>query len=321
MKKRYFITGVCGSIGKEIAKNLLSQSSENIVVGVDINETEIHFINNEYQALGNFSAYYCDIRDSNELEQRSLGSEIFIHAAALKHVPICEVAPNQAISVNIIGVQNCIKAANVNHFEKFVFTSSDKAVNPTSVMGTSKLMGERLVTSASQYSESKCKFSSTRFGNVVGSRGSVIPIFKGQIDCGANLTLTDQRMTRFLMSQQEAADLVLRSIDFAENGDVIVIKMPVARISDIAKLFLEKAGREPTEIDIIGLKPGEKLYEELNNSEEANRTIDCGEFLRITPALTQPLTPNFNQKIYNSDSIPPVSYDELADLFQKWKIF
>lgn len=320
MMTKYFVTGVCGSIGKEIARQLLTSNSDNEVVGVDNNETEVFFVNIEFEKYGKFKAYHCDIRDSTELINRSSGSQIFFHAAAMKHVLISEDAPNQAIATNILGVQNAIAAAVRNRFDSFIFTSSDKAVNPTNVMGTTKLLGERLVTAAALSNGHSCKFSSTRFGNVVGSRGSVIPIFRQQLLNNEKLTVTHREMTRFLMSLEEAVNLVIKSQEIADSGDVIVTKMPVARIVDIAEVMLEYNGLSSNHIDFIGIKPGEKLYEELNSVEELDRTSEVGEFLKIAPALLTKRKKITSIKPYNSANIPPVSKTELRNLLYQWDV-
>jgi len=314
----YFITGICGTVGKALARYILKSHQDAEVVGVDTNETEVFFINNEFRSTGRFRAYLCDIRDLNELVLRSQKADFFFHTAALKHVPICEMSPNQAVSTNIIGTQNCIQAAKSNNVKTFIFTSSDKAVNPTNVMGSTKLVGERLVTAAAENNDSDCIFASTRFGNVVGSRGSVIPIFRKQIERSEKLTITHPEMTRFVMSLDEAVSLVFKSSQIAQNGDVLVTKMPVARILDIAQLFLEMAQRSVDEYEIIGIKPGEKLFEELNNSEEVDRTEDAADFLRIMSSNKVIRGSNGSTKEYNSANIPPVTQSELKALLIDW---
>jgi FlaA1/EpsC-like NDP-sugar epimerase len=220
------------------------------------------------------------------------GSDIVLHAAAYKHVDLCESSPQEAILTNIIGTQNVIEAAFDNAVGRVILTSSDKAVNPTSVMGTSKLMGERLMSAASAQSRNGAPiFSSIRFGNVLGSRGSVIPLFKSQIAAGGPVRLTDRKMTRFIMSLEQAANLVMDAVFLARGGEVIVTKMPVLRIEDLAAVMIDDFaptfGVDPktVEIVLIGSKPGEKMYEELTNEEEVRRTFDWGDYLVVKPAL------------------------------------
>jgi FlaA1/EpsC-like NDP-sugar epimerase len=207
-------------------------------------------------------------------------------------VILCEKTPQDAVQTNILGTQNVIDAAMKVGVERVLFMSSDKAVNPTNVMGTTKLMGERLMTAANAHRRADGPiFSSTRFGNVLGSRGSVIPLFKKQIAKGGPITLTDTRMTRFIMTLEEAVRLVMESVFLACGGEVFVTKMPVVRIQDIAEVMIEelapKFGYEcgDIRIDVIGSKPGEKLYEELMNDEETRRTIELTDYFSVLPAF------------------------------------
>ena len=280
------ITGACGTVGAELCRQVVNAGAERVVC-VDNNETELFFLEESYKLKGNVSCFLADIRDFDALDQRMQGVDIVLHAAALKHVGLCEDSPAQAIRTNIDGTQNVIDAALVNKVKRVIFTSSDKAVNPTNVMGTSKLMGERLMTAASLNNlNSETIFASTRFGNVLGSRGSVVPLFKRQIEAGGPLTLTDRQMTRFIMTLTEAVELVLQSSLMAEGGEVFVTKMPVARIEDIADLMVSKFSVDETiKIIEIGSKPGEKMYEELMNEEEVRRTWEIDNFFVVLPAL------------------------------------
>jgi len=285
--KSVLITGACGTVGAELTRQVLLAGAR-LVVCVDNNETELFFLQETHKASGNVSCYLADIRDLESLKQRMQGIDIVLHSAALKHVGLCEDSPSQAIRTNIEGTQNVIDAALENKVKRVIFTSSDKAVNPTSVMGTAKLMGERLMTAASiNNRKSDTIFASTRFGNVLGSRGSVLPLFRKQIEAGGPVTLTHRDMTRFIMTLREAADLVLRSAFLAAGGEVFVTKMQIARIEDIADYMVKKlALGKDIEIAEIGVKPGEKMYEELMNDEEVRRTFETDNFFVILPALT-----------------------------------
>jgi FlaA1/EpsC-like NDP-sugar epimerase len=195
------------------------------------------------------------------------------------------------VQTNVIGVENIVRAATAANVKYVLFTSSDKAVNPTNVMGTSKLLGEKLITAANARNNSKTIFSSTRFGNVMGSRGSVVPLFIQQLRRGGPITLTDRRMTRFIMTIEEAVRLVLKSLTISRGGEVFVTKMPVVRIQDLAKVMAEvlapKYGYKSSDITIaeIGAKPGEKLYEELMSEEEIHRSLELEDMFAITPAF------------------------------------
>lgn len=281
--KRILVTGACGTIGRELVEQCLDAGAEQ-VVGIDNNESELFFLQNEFH-LQSASFYLADLRDQESVDLRCHGIDVILHAAALKHVGLCEESPTQAVQTNILGTQNVIEASIRNGVERVIFTSSDKAVNPTNVMGTTKLMGERLMTAASQnYRESETIFASTRFGNVVGSRGSVVPLFRQQISEGGPLTLTDREMTRFVMTVAEAAGLVLQSATLAVGGEVFVTKMHIARIADLAEVMIDALSPgKPIEIIEIGAKPGEKMYEELMNEEEVRRTFEIEEFFAVLP--------------------------------------
>jgi len=253
---------------------------------------------------------------------------IVFHAAAFKHVIFCERSPFEAVQTNILGVQNVIIAATENQVERVIFTSSDKAVNPSSVMGTSKLMGERLMTAAnSNYRGEGTSFASTRFGNVLGSRGSVIPIFREQIRQGGPVTLTDPLMTRFIMSIKEAVRLVIESAYLALGGEVFITKMPVIRIEDLAAVMIQELapifGQSPSDIriEIIGKKPGEKMYEELMNEEETRRALELKRYFVVQPAfgsrfrdVDYKYADVVSSKVtnpYNSNSEKPLAKDQL----------
>ena len=286
--KSIFVTGSCGTVGVEIIDQLLGLSDFSLkeVIGIDNNESSLFFQDQKYLNDARASFFVSDIRDKNDLINKMKGVDIVIHAAALKHVILCEKAPEQAVQTNINGVQNVISAANINDVKVVIFTSSDKAVNPTNVMGTTKLMGERLMTAANSNQRGKGPiFASTRFGNVLGSSGSVVPIFYNQIIKGGPVTLTDKNMTRFVMSVKESVNLVLSSVVNAKGGEVFVTKMPVMRIEDLAMAMIEEVSSADIKILEIGIKPGEKLYEELMNSEEVSRAIELEKFFSILPAF------------------------------------
>ncbi len=319
-----FITGSCGTIGKEIIRILISETSAS-VIAIDNNETELFLQQEKYKSGGRVTCFLVDIRDKEALLLRMQGADIVLHTAALKHVGICEASPAQAIQTNIIGTQNVIDAALLNNVERMIFTSSDKAVNPTNVMGVSKLMGERLVTSASENLVSgETIFASTRFGNVLGSRGSVVPLFRSQIEEGQSITLTDKKMTRFIMTLSEATRLVLDSVWIARGGEVMVTKMPTAKIEDIAKVMAKNLAHEK-EIDIIeiGSKPGEKMYEELMNDEELLRSKIYGSFLIVLSAFCDPHDDRLKHlescdspnRPYNSDNEVPLDESEVEQYF------
>lgn len=286
------ITGVCGTVGSELLSQLSAMGCGHII-GIDNNETDLFFLSQSYTNHDNVELFLGDLRDRDVLMRLFRGVEIVLHAAALKHVVLCERSPRDAVATNIVGMMNVIDAAEANGVKRLLFTSSDKAVNPSNVMGTTKLMGERLITAANAHrrNEHDTIFTSTRFGNVLGSRGSVVPLFKRQIAKGGPVTLTDASMSRFIMTLKEAVSLVLESTFMARGGEVFVTKMPVVRIADLAAVMLEELapryGYRPSDIPIqvVGTKPGEKLYEELMNEEEVRRTVELERFFAVLPAF------------------------------------
>ncbi len=289
--KKVLITGVCGTVGKELLRQLINHKPAE-VIGLDNNESELFFLSEEYSLYPQVHLFLGDVRDRDKLTRKMGGVDVVLHTAALKHVILCEKSPTNAVQTNILGVQNVIDAANANSVERVLFTSSDKAVNPTNVMGTSKLMGERLLTAANAHRRKNGPIlASTRFGNVLGSRGSVIPLFKQQIAQGGPVTLTDPDMTRFIMTLKEAVRLVMDSTFLARGGEVFVTKMSIVRITDLATVMIEELaprhGFTPDQIEvkIIGSKAGEKLYEELLNNEETRRTVELSNYFVVLPAF------------------------------------
>jgi FlaA1/EpsC-like NDP-sugar epimerase len=291
--KRVLVTGACGTVGQELVKQLLEHYRLQELLALDNNESELFFAEQKFSSYSGSRFFLADVRDQDKLSRQMKGIHVVFHTAAFKHVTLCERSPFEAVQTNIIGVQNLISAAREAKVERVIFTSSDKAVNPTSVMGTSKLMGERLITAAnSNLRGDGPVFASTRFGNVLGSRGSVIPIFREQIRRGGPVTLTDPEMTRFIMSIQDAVRLVIDSAYMAQGGEVFVTKMPVIRIKDLAEVMISELapryGHRPDDIEIeeIGFKPGEKLYEELMSEEETRRSLELDRYYVVIPAFT-----------------------------------
>ena len=337
--KRILVTGACGTVGSELVKQLLLGDDCDIkeLIGIDNNESALFFIDQQYLNDTRANFFVTDIKDKDELINKTKSIDIIFHAAALKHVVLCEKSPEQAVQTNINGIQNIIAAANANNVKTVIFTSSDKAVNPTNVMGTSKMMGERLMTAAnSNKRDGGPVFASTRFGNVLGSSGSVIPIFHNQIAKGGPVTLTDKEMTRFVMSVQESVQLVLNSAKYAKGGEVFVTKMPVIRIEDLAIVMIEmlapKYGIGPNEVSIneIGKKPGEKLYEELMSHEELRRTIELKSYFSVLPAfrgIYHDINYNYTDIIntvvtdpYTSENQQPLTIEEIKDFLEKYNL-
>jgi len=336
---RVLVTGCAGTVGRNLLAELVCggyQPAE--VLGVDNNETELFFQEQEYLGHPHVHFRLGDVRDIDSLHQLFKGIEVVFHCAGYKHVVMCERAPFEAVQTNIHGVQNVILAATANRVGRVLFTSTDKAVNPTNVMGTSKLMGERLMTAAnSTYHGEGTLFSSTRFGNVLGSRGSVIPIFAEQIRRGGPVTVTDERMTRFIMSVEESARLVLDSVRLMCGGEVFVTKMPVIRIVDLAAVMIAELAprfdRDPASVhlEMIGSKSGEKLGEELMTVEETRRAVELDRYFAIAPAfrgIYREIDYRYSSEInrpvdrpYISDHGPFLDGAELRDLLRRHNLF
>jgi FlaA1/EpsC-like NDP-sugar epimerase len=290
------------------------------VIGIDNNESELFFMDQKYHDESRTKFFMADVRDFDRMKQVMQDVDVVFHVAALKHVILCERSPIESVQSNILGVQNIIQAATENNVSKVIFTSSDKAVNPTNVMGTSKLMGERLITAANNSSHrGNTIFASTRFGNVLGSSGSVILIFKKQIENGGPVTLTDREMTRFVMSVEQAARLVIDSATIAQGGEVFITKMPIIKIKDLAEVMIRELapvyGYDDTDIKVteIGAKPGEKLYEELMSNEETRRAVELDKYFSVLPAfrsLYQDIPYNYEEIVSTDVTNPYISSDE-----------
>ena len=335
--KRILVTGACGTVGSKIVRHLLEDYEIGELIGLDNNESGLFFLEQKYIKFSNAHFFLADIRDVEKLKNKFRGVDVVFHTAAFKHVILCERSPFEAVQTNIMGVRNVIDAARECRVQKVIFTSSDKAVNPTNVMGTSKLMGERLMTAAnSNMNEEGPIFASTRFGNVLGSRGSVIPIFKEQIRQGGPVTLTDPAMTRFIMSISEATRLVVDSAILARGGEVFVTKMPVIRIQDLAQVMIDELSpqygyrAEDIKVETIGSKAGEKLYEELMSHEETRRTLELDLYFAVLPAFKciyhdiNYEYPNFVSDIvenpYHSANEKPLTIEALRDFLIENKL-
>ena len=277
--KVLLITGGTGSFGNAVLKRFLKTEVREIRIfsrdekkqeemRISLNNSKIKF-------------YIGDVRDYNSLSQAMKGVDYVFHAAALKQVPSCEFYPMEAVRTNIIGTENVMSAASVNHVSKLVVLSTDKAVYPINAMGISKAMAEKLmVAKARMQFESDTVLCATRYGNVMASRGSVIPLFVSQIKEGKPLTITDPNMTRFLMSLEDSVNLVLYAYENSQQGDIFVQKSPASTVLDLAQA-LNEIFSSKSELRIIGTRHGEKLYESLISREEIAHAHDLGAYYRI----------------------------------------
>ncbi len=278
-EKVLMITGGTGSFGNAVLKRFLS---------TDVKEIRIFSRDEKKQedmriALNNskLKFYIGDVRDYDSVHQAMRGVDYVFHAAALKQVPSCEFYPMEAVRTNIMGTENVLNAATANGVKRVVVLSTDKAVYPINAMGISKAMAEKLVVAKSRMQlKTDTVFCSTRYGNVMASRGSVIPLFVSQLKRGQALTLTDPNMTRFLMSLEDSVDLVLYAYEHGEQGDIFVQKAPASSLADLAQA-LKELFNSSSPVRIIGTRHGEKLFESLISREEMAHAQDMGGYYRI----------------------------------------
>lgn len=270
--KIILVTGGIGSIGFEIVNQLSSFSPKEIRV-FDNRETELFYMSHQFG--DKIFPIFGDVRDRDSLVRATKDVNIIFHAAAMKHVLICEWTPFEAVKTNVIGTQNIIECAIQNNVERMVMISTDKAVNPTNVMGATKLLTERLVSAVCNLKQrGKTKFSVVRFGNVLASRGSVLEIWEKQLGDRGKITVTDPNMTRFFMSIPASVELIFNATYLGEDGETFIFKMPSVRIGDLAEVFLELKGCDPKHYVVVDIKPGEKRYEELINKEEEHLLLE-----------------------------------------------
>jgi len=283
--KIILITGGTGSIGSELVRQVLKYNPKKVAV-YSRDETKQYELMESLGYPANVNLLIGDIRDVERLNFAFREVDIVLHAAAMKHVAISEYNPFEVIKTNIVGSQNVINAAINQGVKKVVAISTDKAVSPTGILGTSKLMMEKLFINANNYiSSSDTQFLCVRFGNVLWSRGSVLPSWKNQIERDKKIKITNKDMTRFFMSREEAIELVLRSAAITQGGEIFTFKMSSINLMSLAKAFLEKyyTGQN-IEIENIGVRSGEKMYEELFDASDLTKNILAdGKLFIITP--------------------------------------
>lgn len=332
--RRILVTGGSGTIGSRLVDCLIALNPEVVrVFGRD--ETKQFYQRQRYRDLRHVRFLVGDIRDRDRLFRAMEGIDVVFHCAALKHVESGEYNPFEATLTNVSGTQNVIDASLAAEVGTMILTSSDKAANPTSVMGATKLLAEKLVTAATNYrGHHPTTFASVRFGNVLGSRGSALELFGRQVAAGGPVTVTDPSMTRFVMSTDRAVELVVRAAGMARGGEVFVFKMPVARLGDLVASAIAvaapAAGRDPSAIGTVTIpaRAGEKPYEELMTEDESTRAHDVGDMYAVLPSIeTLPEVvdayadvPAVPVGAYRSDRVTPLTPDEVrrlvADTFQ-----
>jgi len=319
--KILMVTGGTGSFGSTIIKTLLKSKLKEIRI-FSRDEKKQEDMRLLYKS-SKLKFYIGDVRNSKSVSEAMSGVNYVFHAAALKQVPSCEFYPMEAVRTNILGTENVIDAAFENQAERVVILSTDKAVYPINAMGISKAMMEKLmIAKANSLANKKTILCATRYGNVMGSRGSVIPLFINLAKKGKSLTITDPNMTRFMMSLQESVELVLFAFQYAKQGDIFVQKAPAATIKNVAKVIIDIFGNK-NKIQTIGTRHGEKLFESLLSREEMIRAKNMGRFFCI-PSDNRDL--NYSkyftkgQKIiskfedYTSHNTKQLDYNELKKL-------
>lgn len=282
--KTLMITGGTGSFGNAVLNRFLQTDIGEIRI-FSRDEKKQDDMRHNFQVLmpevaSKIKFYIGDVRDLQSCKNAMHGVDYIFHAAALKQVPSCEFFPMEAVKTNIVGTDNVLTAAIEEGVEAVICLSTDKAAYPINAMGKSKSLEESVAIAKSRTS-GKTKICCTRYGNVMCSRGSVIPLWIDQIKSGNPITVTEPNMTRFIMSLEEAVDLVLYAFEHGENGDLLIMKAPACKIGLQAEAVCEMFGGDPKEIKVIGIRHGEKMYETLLTNEECAKAVDLGNFYRV----------------------------------------
>jgi len=316
--KSILITGGTGSFGHQIVSQLVGFDPSRIVI-FSRDEMKQYDMQNEFEKYRDLLEFIIgDVRDYVRVHEAMKGIGIVYHAAALKQVPNCEMHPFEAVKTNVLGAENVRRAAIENGVEVVVTVSTDKAVKPINVMGMTKAIQERIMLNPSN-AKWDTKFVCVRYGNVIGSRGSVIPFFKQRIEEGKFLPITNYEMTRFLLRLEEAIDLVFKATVEGESGQLFVKKMPACYIIDLAKAMAKAiTGRDDYPIREVGIRPGEKIHEVLVSEEEMPRAVETETHYVIHPygKLDKPVLLR-DLREYTSNNTDILGEDEIASLLKK----
>ena len=326
--RRVLVTGGSGTIGARLVDHLI-ESDPAVVRVFGRDETKQFYQRHRHRGSGRPLPDRRHPRSRPPRCAPAKGIDVVFHCAALKHVESGEYNPFEATLTNVTGTQNVIDACLASGVDTMILTSSDKAANPTSVMGASKLLAEKLVSAATNYRGSHpTTFASVRFGNVLGSRGSAIELFARQIAAGGPVTVTDPEMTRFIMSVDRAVELAIKAAEIARGGEVFVFKMPVARLADLISATIDVVapthGLEPAAIRREPIEPraGEKAYEELMTEDESTRAVDIGDMFAVLPSIeiapevrsAYADLPSAPVGAYRSDGVEPLDLDGVRRL-------
>ncbi|MEE2924375.1 MAG: polysaccharide biosynthesis protein [bacterium] len=316
--KTVLVTGGTGSIGKALVKQILSFNPDSIRV-LSRDEYSQYCFRRELTNDGKVRFLLGDIRDKERLRLAMDSVDYVFNAAALKQVPSCEFNPFEAVKTNVIGTQNIIEVAMETGVEKVILVSTDKVVNPINTMGTTKLLAEKLMRSANFYKGPReTVFSCVRFGNVLGTRGSVIPLFLSQLKNSNPITLTHDKMTRFVMTLPKAVHLVLKAGELAKDGETFILRMPAIRILDLVAVlngvYAERHGWKPVKIVETGIREGEKMHEDLLFSHEVNYASLNEEMIVVG---FNRLGTEISQSLYRSEYAPYLDQHQIFNLLQE----
>ncbi|WP_144550632.1 UDP-N-acetylglucosamine 4,6-dehydratase (inverting) [Bacillus sp. X1(2014)] len=304
--KTILITGGTGSFGKNFVSKILKTAVKKVII-FSRDELKQYEMAQEYNDP-RIRFFIGDVRDKERLFRAFNGVDIVIHAAALKHVGVCEYNPFEAIKTNIHGAQNIIEAAIDRGVEKVIALSTDKAANPINLYGATKLASDKLFVAANSYTGGKTtKFAVVRYGNVVGSRGSVVPFFQKMKETG-KLPITDKRMTRFWITLDQGVQFVIDSLNRMNGGEIFVPKIPSMKVTDLAEAIAPDC-----EIEVIGIRPGEKLHETMITEDDARRTVELG-----THYVIQPEFPWWNDKYINGGKPLPDGFSYVSNTNEQW---
>ncbi|KRF18695.1 SDR family NAD(P)-dependent oxidoreductase [Paenibacillus sp. Soil787] len=309
------VTGGTGSWGYELIEQLLQENPKKIIVFSRNESTQVAM----KRTFEDARLIFCigDVRDKEALMKACEKVDYLFHLAALKHVPVCEDQPYEALKTNVVGTQNVIEAAIENKVKKVINISTDKAANPSNFYGMTKAIGEKLIVYANLLS-SDTKFVNVRGGNVLGTNGSVIHVFMKQIQEKSQVGITDKNMTRFFMTKQEAIELMLRGAEAGQGGEIFVITMPTCKIVDLAEVLIEELGKRDVEVIELGVRPGEKIHEILLSEFESQFTVAYDdEHLVILPTIE---IPGLKAHYANFPKVPYESFSSEEPLMTKAEI-
>lgn len=322
--KKILIIGGTGTIGQHLTRELLLHNPSVIRI-FSRDEYKQFEMQQELNEFNNIRFLIGDVRDEKRVARAMEDIDYVFHLAAMKHVPACEYNPFEAVQTNVLGTQNVIQAALEAKVKKVLFTSTDKAIAPTNTYGATKLTAERLISATEfQKGPKDTIFSSVRFGNVMGSRGSVIPLFKKQILTKKMISVTDMDMLRYMMTPSQAISLILKANDMAIGGEVFVLKMPVIKLKDLTEVLIEEISdandlHESIHINEIGLRPGEKMYEQLMTDDEAKIALETEELFVLLPPYGGKGREYNRLKKHSGESPSPFNEDVIAkETLRKW---